>query len=83
MLLGLAAWTITLGIIAFFLGGVINLGYCKFQLNLLDGKPAQLSDWLSQFPRSWGGFGLSFLTGLFGTFWRLWLIIRGTVARSG
>ena len=27
VLLGLAAWTINLGIVAFFLGGGINLGY--------------------------------------------------------
>ena len=80
VLLGLAAWTITLGIIAFFLGGVINLGYCKFQLTLLDGKPAQLSDLFSQFHRFWGGFCLSFLTGLFVTLWSLFLIIPGIVA---
>ena len=45
---GMVAWSLTLAIIGFFLGGVTHLGYCRFQLNLLDQKPAQLSDLFSQ-----------------------------------
>lgn len=38
---GIIALFITLSIVGFFLSGVTEVGYCRFQLNLLDGKPAQ------------------------------------------
>ena len=77
---GMVAWSLTLAIIGFFLGGVTHLGYCWFQLNLLDQKPAQLSDLFSQFHRFGAGFCLNLLTGLFIFLWSLLLFVPGLIA---
>lgn len=76
----MVAWSLTLAIIGFFLGGVTHLGYCRFQLNLLDQKPAQLSDLFSQFHRFGAGFCLNLLTGLFIFLWSLLLFVPGLIA---
>lgn len=80
ILQGMIAWSLTLAIIGFFLGGVTHLGYCRFQLNLLDQKPAQLSDLFSQFRRFGAGFCLNLLTGLFIFLWSLLFFVPGLIA---
>lgn len=70
-----AIWLIVTAII----GGAGKLGYAKFNLNLIDGKPAVLSDLFSQFSRLGAGFCMNFLMGLYIVLWSLLLIIPGMV----
>lgn len=70
----------TLSVVAFILGGTVRLGYCKYLLNLHDGKPAVTKDLFSQFNRFRDGFVLSLLTSLYIFLWTMLFIIPGIVA---
>lgn len=69
-----------LGLAQFILGGVVQLGYSRFLLNMHDGKEAEVSDLFSQFDRFGDGFCLSLLRGIFIFLWSLLLVIPGIVA---
>ena len=71
----LVIWLIVTAII----GGAGKLGYAKFNLNLIDGKPAVFSDLFSQFNRLGAGFCMNFLIGLYTFLWTLLFIIPGIV----
>lgn len=71
---------LVLGIAQFFLGGMMQLGYCRFLLNLHDGKETSFRDIFSQTGRFADGFCLAFLKGLFVALWSLLLVIPGIVA---
>ena len=60
-------------------GGAVRLGYARFNLNLVDGKAAAVSDLFSQKGRLWDGFCLKFLQGLYVALWSLLLVIPGIV----
>lgn len=68
-----------LGLASFIIGGVVQLGYCRFLLNQHDGKPHSLSDLFSQFDRFGTGFAQAFLRGLYIFLWSLLLVIPGIV----
>lgn len=67
-------------VVALVLGSVVNLGYVRFNLNLVDGRPAQLSDLFSCFGQLGGAIVLRLLTSLFVLLWSLLLVIPGIVA---
>ena len=54
-----------LGIISFVLGGVLQLGYSIFCLNMVDGNKAGFRDMFSLLHRFGDGFCLRLLTGIF------------------
>ena len=60
-------------------GGAVRLGYARFNLNLVDGRDAALSDLASQKHRLWDGFCMNFLQGLYVALWSLLLFIPGVV----
>ena len=70
----------TLGLAAFVLGGVLELGYARFLLNQHDGRDAQFSDLFSQFHRFGPGFVQYFLRALYTALWSLLLVIPGIMA---
>ena len=59
--------------------GAARLGYARFNLNLVDGKDAAISDLFSQKDRLWDGFCMNFLQGLYTALWTLLLVIPGIV----
>ena len=61
------------------IGGAAKLGYAVFNLKLIDGKKADLTDLFSQFHRLGDGFCMNFLVGLFTFLWSLLFIIPGIV----
>lgn len=70
----------TLGMIQFVLGGVVQLGYCKYLLKLHDGEHADIKDLFSEFNRFADGFILSLLRMIYIFLWTLLFIIPGLVA---
>lgn len=71
---------IGLNIAAFVVGGVIQLGYCKYLLRQHDGETYEIRDLFSQFDRFWDGFVLKFLRGIYVFLWSLLLLIPGFIA---
>ena len=59
------------------MGGAVQLGYARFNLNLVDGKDAAFSDLFSQKDRLWDGFCMKILQGLYIVLWSLLLVIPG------
>lgn len=68
-----------LGLAAFILGGVVELGYAKFLLKQHDRQELRFSDLFSQFDRFGTGFAQHFLRILFTVLWTLLFIIPGIV----
>lgn len=71
----LAVWLIAIIII----GGAGQLGYAKFNLNLIDRKKAEFSDLFSQFGRLGDGFCMNFLMSFYIILWMFLFIIPGIV----
>ena len=69
-----------LGVVQFFIGGTIDLGYRTYLLKLHDNEDAQLSDLFSQFHRFGDAFVLRLLTSIFTFLWTLLFIIPGIIA---
>lgn len=67
-------------VVALVLGSVVQLGYVRFNLNLIDGRPAQLSDLFTCFSQMGSAIVLRLLTGLFVALWSLLLVIPGIIA---
>ena len=67
------------GIAVFIIGGAGKLGYAKFNLNLIDKKPATFSNLFSQFDRIGAGFCMNFLINLYTFLWSLLFIFPGIV----
>lgn len=82
-ILGIAVTILVIAVIFFivslFIGGAMRLGYARFNLNLIDRKPAVFRDLFSQMDRKWVGFCMNFLTGLYLALWSLLLVIPGIV----
>ena len=79
--LKIAAGTGTaLSLLHIILGGVIQLGYCRYLLKLHDGEEGELKDLFSQFDRFGDGFCLNLLRSLYIFLWTLLFIIPGIVA---
>lgn len=70
----------TLNFVHFILGGTVQLGYCRFLLNLHDNKNADVKDLFCEFDRFGDGFVLHLLTSLYALLWGLLFVIPGVVA---
>ncbi len=68
-----------LGLAAFLLGGVVQLGYAKYLLAQQDGRNLDFNDLFSEFDRFGTGFAQAFLRSLYTFLWTLLLIIPGIV----
>ena len=75
ILLGLALLVVHLA-----LGGVIQLGEAKYNLNLIDRKEAEFRDLFSQFSRFKEALVMNLLQNLYILLWSLLLIIPGIIA---
>ena len=62
------------------IGGAVTLGYCKFNLGLIDKKNPQFMDLFSGFDRFGAGFCVQFLRGLYTFLWSLLFVIPGIIA---
>ncbi|MBE6809501.1 MAG: DUF975 family protein [Ruminococcaceae bacterium] len=71
----LAIWALALLII----GGAAKLGYARFNLNLIDRKPAAFSDLFSCFNRLGDGICMDLLMALYIFLWTLLFIIPGII----
>ncbi len=70
---------VVLVIISIIIGGAMRLGYARFNLNLIDHKPAAFHDLFTYMNYKWKGFCMNFLTGLYIGLWSLLLVIPGIV----
>ena len=68
-----------LSIVQFVLGGVIQLGYCKYLLNQHDGQSADIKDLFSMFDMFKEGFLQALLRSIYTFLWALLFIIPGIV----
>ncbi|MGB4658596.1 MAG: DUF975 family protein [Mobilitalea sp.] len=67
-------------LVAFFCGGAATLGYCRFNLNLIDHNEPRFNNLFSKFDIFWKAFGMQFLIGLYTLLWSLLFIIPGIIA---
>lgn len=67
----------------FTVGGAVTLGYVKFNLKLVDYKPASFADLFSEFHRFGTGFLMQFLRNLYTALWSLLFVIPGIYAAYG
>lgn len=68
------------GLVTLILGGAIQLGWCRFHIDLATGKEVKFADLFSQIHRLWAGFVMNFVVGLFVLLWSLLFIIPGIIA---
>lgn len=68
------------GLVTFIIGGVIEMGYCRFNKNLINGTNPQFSDLFSQFNLFGKAFGLRLVTSIFIFLWTLLFVIPGIIA---
>ncbi|MBP1754867.1 MAG: hypothetical protein H6Q59_1265 [Firmicutes bacterium] len=67
-------------LITFIIGGAIELGYCRFNKNLIKGTNPQFSDIFSQLNLFGKALGLRIVTTIFIILWSILFIIPGIVA---
>lgn len=76
MLFVLIIWAI----VAFIVGGAAELGYCRFNMNLIRDTEPKFNDLFSRFDLIGKALGLRLLSGLFIFLWTLLFIIPGIIA---
>ncbi len=67
-------------LITFVIGGAIELGYCRFNMNLINGTNPQFKDLFSRMDIFWKAFGLRLLTVIYILLWSILFIIPGIIA---
>ena len=67
-------------LITFFIGGAIELGYCRFNKNLINGTDPKFSDLFSRMNIFWKALGLRLVIAFFTLLWAILLIIPGIIA---
>ncbi|MDF2472433.1 MAG: hypothetical protein K0R21_215 [Anaerocolumna sp.] len=67
-------------LIAFFIGGAIELGYCRFNLNLINDTNPKFNDLFSRFNIFLKALGLRLVIAIFTLLWTLLFIIPGIIA---
>lgn len=67
-------------LIYFIIGGAIQLGYCRFNLNLVNRTTPQFKDLFSRIDILWKACGMKLLISLYTFLWTLLLIIPGIIA---
>ncbi len=70
-------------IVHFIIGGAVTLGYVKFNLNLVDNKPATFAQLFSEFHRLGAGFLMQLLRMVYTFLWSLLFVIPGIYASYG
>ncbi len=70
-------------ILHFTIGGAVTLGYVKFNLNMVDHKPATFADIFSEFHRFGAGFFMQLLRTVYTFLWSLLFVIPGIYAGYG
>ena len=76
----MAVISLVMGVINFAIGGAVQLGYCKFLLNLQDNRPASLKDLFSEMNRWVDALVMNLLRSLFIALWTMLFIIPGIIA---
>ena len=69
-----------IGIVLFFIGSIVELGYNRFNLNLIDGEEVSIGQVVSYFPHWKKAISVSFLRWLYTFLWSLLFIIPGIIA---
>ena len=72
-----------INLVAFILGGVVQIGYAQYLLKQQDREVNSVKDLFSQFDRFGQGFLQAFLRGLFTALWSLLFVIPGIVKSFG
>jgi uncharacterized membrane protein len=67
-------------LITFFIGGAVELGYCRFNKNLINNTDPKFIDLFSRFDILFKALGLRLLITLFTILWSFLLIIPGIIA---
>lgn len=67
-------------LIAFFIGGAIELGYCRFNKNLILGTDPKFTDLFARMDIFWKALGLRLVITFFTLLWAILLIIPGIIA---
>lgn len=80
ILLGVISIILVYSILAFMIGGAIQLGMITFFISLHQGEPASVSDLFSQFHSFGKALGLRIVTIFFIWLWSLLLVIPGLIA---
>ena len=80
MLIMTLAVMAVVGFIHFIIGSVIEVGYNRFNLNLIDGKIVKIGQLVSFFPHWLKAIGTCFLRNLYIFLWSLLLIVPGIIA---
>lgn len=66
-------------VLSVFIGGMIAMGYSRFNLNLVDGKKARFGDLFSCFHRFNAGFDMQVLLVVYLILWSMLFVIPGIV----
>ena len=69
-----------IGIVLFLIGSIIEVGYNRFNLNLIDGEELKISQVVSFFSHWTKAIAVSFLRWLYTFLWTLLFIIPGIIA---
>jgi uncharacterized membrane protein len=67
-------------IVYFIIGSIIEVGYNRFNLNLIDGEEVSIGQVVSYFPHWKKAISVSFLRALYTFLWSLLFIIPGIIA---
>ena len=67
-------------LITFFIGGAIELGYCRFNKNLIQGTDPKFTDLFSRMDIFLKALGLRLVITIFTVLWALLFIIPGIIA---
>ncbi len=78
--IGLGSIILIWAIITFIIGGAIELGYCRFNKNLIKGTNPQFQDIFSDMNLFGKALGLRIVTSIFVLLWTLLFIIPGIIA---
>jgi uncharacterized membrane protein len=78
--IGFASILLIWGIITFIIGGAIELGYCRFNKNLIKGTNPQFQDIFSDMNLFGKALGLRIVTTVLIILWSLLFIIPGIIA---
>lgn len=80
VIIGIMVVAVIYLIVILIIGGAVTLGYCKFNLGLVDKKNPRFMDLFSCFDRFGAGFCVQFLKGLYVFLWSLLFVIPGVIA---
>lgn len=74
---------IVFAILHFVIGGAVTLGYVKFNLSLVDRKPATFAQLFSEFHRLGAGIAMQLLRAIYTFLWMLLFVFPGIYAAYG